>query len=65
MRVGSALGASRLVQGIGPILGPMFGGLLTQHAGPSGRFWILAATCLLPLALVAPLRTTVRRAAIA
>ncbi|MGA4994349.1 MFS transporter [Nonomuraea bangladeshensis] len=42
-RVGAALGANRLVQGLGPILGPAAGGLLAERAGLGARYWILAA----------------------
>jgi MFS family permease len=65
MRVGSALGANRLVQGIGPVLGPVLGGFLVGHAGAKGQFWILGAGCLVALAFVAPLRASARRAVVA
>ncbi|GAA4233564.1 hypothetical protein GCM10022254_36290 [Actinomadura meridiana] len=59
-RLGSALGASRLVTGIGPILGPVAGGLLVQHASAGTRFWVLAAVTAGTLALGLPLRETHR-----
>ncbi|GAB2811656.1 MFS transporter [Lentzea nigeriaca] len=57
-RVGSALGANRLVQGIGPILGPVFGGLLVQELGIDARFWVLAAAGVVAVLLTLPLRGT-------
>lgn len=55
-RVGSALGANRLVQGVGPILGPLVGGLLVQQLGIDARFWVLAAAGVLAMQLALPLR---------
>lgn len=64
-RVGSALGANRLVQGIGPIVGPALGGVLVQQAGLDGRFWILAAVCVLGVSLALLLRETKPRTEVA
>lgn len=55
-RVGSALGANRLIQGIGPILGPVVGGFLVQSVGLGARFWVLAGAGLLAGLLALPLR---------
>jgi MFS family permease len=57
-RIGAALGASRLVVGIGPIVGPIAGGLLVQHAATGTRFWILAAAAAVTFALGLMLRET-------
>jgi MFS family permease len=57
-RVGSALGANRLVQGIGPILGPVFGGLLVHSLGIDARFWVLAAAGVVAVLLALALRGT-------
>lgn len=64
-RVGSALGANRLVQGIGPIIGPALGGVLVQQAGLGGRFWILATVCVLGVGLALLLRETKPRTEVA
>lgn len=55
-RVGSALGANRLIQGIGPILGPVFGGLLVQGVGVDARFWVLAGAGVVAVVLALALR---------
>lgn len=57
-RIGAALGANRLVQGIGPILGPVVGGLLAERAGLGARYWILAAVLAATAVLVAFLPET-------
>ncbi|MET9258926.1 MFS transporter [Amycolatopsis sp. NPDC004079] len=55
-RVGSALGANRLIQGIGAILGPVFGGLLVRGVGIGARFWVLAGAGAVAVVLALALR---------
>ncbi|MFB9926964.1 MFS transporter [Amycolatopsis halotolerans] len=55
-RVGSALGANRLIQGIGAILGPVFGGLLVRGVGVGARFWVLAGAGAVAVVLALALR---------
>lgn len=60
--IGAALGANRLVQGIGPIVGPGLGGLLAQQMSLSHRYLVIAAIVLLSAVLAVFLPETHRPA---
>jgi MFS family permease len=55
-RLGSALGANRLLQGLGPVGGPILGGLLAREAGLSVRYWVLSGALALVFCLALFLR---------